>query len=199
MYKRILTLLASVMLIVCLAITASAAIRGRNIEDLDREINLPLTSFVITGSSAYVPVTSSTTPGLEYDNVLPDIVWADNETTAAVVTFQVPTTYVSDLSFKLLCDQSSAASTTNYVDFDIYINKDGTNTWDSAATNNTPVALDLTAGSSQYVDLTPTAAEISSLAAGDWVTLRLWRDNTTGTGTADLEVYGVSAIYKADQ
>jgi hypothetical protein len=202
MFKKIATLLLAVMLIAVLATSASALIRGRNIEDLTRSINIPIQDFSITGSSAYAPLTASTAPGLEMDNLIPDIVWADGETTKAVVSFQLPATYVGenvgDLTFNLLCDQSTASSTTSYVDFDIYINTNGAGNWDAAAVNNTATALTLTAGSTQKVTLTLGAVETAALNPGDWITLEIWRDDTA-TGTADLEVYGVTVNYKADQ
>jgi hypothetical protein len=204
MFKKIATLLLAVMLIAVLATSASALIRGRNIEDLTRSINIPIQEFSISGTSAYTPLSASTTPGLEMDNLIPSMVWSDGEAASkAVVTFQLPATFVGenvgDLTFNLLCDQSTASSTTSYVDFDIYINTNGAGNWDAAAVNNAATALTLTAGSTQKVTLTLGAVETAALNPGDWITLEIWRDDTTGTGTADLEVYGVTVNYKADQ
>jgi hypothetical protein len=151
--------------------------------------SLPLTSFLFENTAA--PLSTSSTPGLEIDNVIPNINWADGETSAVQVTFRVPDDYLSGGDFRLLCD-SSNASTPEKVDFDVYVNTSGS-TWDAAATNQTPVALTLSAGSPETVTLT-VATDFSSLVAGKYVTLRLWRDNVS-TGTGDLEVSYVSFYY----
>lgn len=161
-------------------------------------IQLPLMGFAVetggngsTVGSATAPLTSSTTPGMELDDAMLSIVWADNETSPIQVTFRVPADYLSTGRFKLFCTESGT-STPNQVDFDVYVNTDGTAS-DSSATGQTPVALAGTSSTPDEITLTP-ATDFDSLAAGSWVTLRLWRDNVA-TGTNDLELKGVVFEY----
>ncbi len=152
-------------------------------------VNLPINSFLSSADSS--PITTSTAPGLEIDNILPDINWADNETTPVLVTFKVPGDYLSGGAFQLFCD-SSNSTTPEQVDFDVYINGHGT-AWDSSVTGQTPVAVSTGAGTPCIVTLTP-ATDFTSLAAETVVTLRLWRDNVSD-GTGDLEVYYCEFYY----
>jgi len=156
----------------------------------ERSFTLPLFGFV---SNDGVVLTSSTAPGLEIDDLVPNIVWADGETTPVQITFRVPSDYSSGGAFRLLCTESDS-TTPNQVDFDVYVNKDGTAA-DASASNQTPVALAGTTSTPDVVTLTP-ATDFTSLAAGDWVTIRIWRDNTAN-GTGDLEVKGVEFFYTA--
>lgn len=162
-------------------------------------IQLPLTAFVVetggngsTVGTATAPLTASTTPGMEMDDNMLSIVWADGETSPIQVTFRVPDDYVSGGIFKVIATESGT-STANQVDFDVYVNSDGTAS-DSAATDQTPVALAGTSSTPDEVTLTP-ATDFSALSAGKWVTLRLWRDDVA-TGTNDLELKGVVFSYR---
>lgn len=161
-------------------------------------IQLPLNTFIqesggdgSTVGTDPVPLTASTKPGLEIDDNMVSVVWADGETTPIQVTFRVPSDYVSSGRFKVLATESGT-STANQVDFDVYVNSDGVPS-DSAATGQTPVALAGTSSTPDEVTLTP-ATDFASLTAGKWVTLRLWRDDVA-TGTNDLEVKGVVFEY----
>ena len=156
----------------------------------ERGFTLPLMGFILSDSS---PITASTAPGIEVDDLIPNIVWADGETTPVMVTFRVPTDYSSGGAFRIIATESDS-TTPNQIDFDVYVNKDGVAA-DSAATGQTPVALAGTAATPDVVTLTP-ATDFSALTAGSWVTLRIWRDNTA-TGTGDLEVKGVEFYYTA--
>jgi len=161
----------------------------------ERSIPLPLMGFLSDTDAS--PLSTSSNPGLEIDDLIPNIVWADGETTPVVTTFRVPSDYSSGGAFRLLCTESDS-TTPNQVDFDVYVNRSGS-ALDAAATGQTPVAL----GTGSYtatpvvVTLTP-ATDFASLAAGDWVTLRIWRDNAAA-GTGDLEVKGVEFYYTASQ
>jgi hypothetical protein len=160
---------------------------------IEREIALPLGSFGIKDTG--VPLTASTTPGFEEDDAMPNIVWADGETSPVIQSFRVPTDYSSGGAFRVLATESDS-TTPNEIDFDVYVNADGTAV-DASATGQTPVALAGTTSTPDVVTLTP-ATDFASLAAGQWVTLRIWRDNTAA-GTGDLEVKGVSFHYTASQ
>jgi hypothetical protein len=146
--------------------------------------------FILSDAS---PITATTAPGIEVDDLIPNIVWADGETTPVMITFRVPTDYSSGGAFRVIASESDS-TTPNQIDFDVYVNKDGVAA-DSAATGQTPVALAGTAATPDVVTLTP-ATDFSSLTAGSWVTLRIWRDNVAA-GTGDLEVKGVEFYYTA--
>jgi len=168
-------------------------ITAADIANIVRYYQLPLNSFLFENTGA--PLSTSTTPGLEIDDAIPGIVWADGETSAVMVTFVIPEDYASGGAFKVIATESGA-STPNQIDFDVYVNADGVAA-DSAATGQTPVALAGTSSTPDVVTLTP-ATDFDSLAAGNWVTLRIWRDDTA-TGTNDLEVKGVSFFYTATE
>ena len=161
---------------------------------IERVIQFQPSSFINQDTSP-APVTSSTTPGLEIDNLLTSLVWADGETTASQVMFKVPADYSSGGAFRLLCDESGD-TTRNQVDFSVYVNTTGS-AWDAAATDQTPVAMTSVAGTSETVTLT-VATDFASLAAGQFVGLNLWRDNTA-TGTNDLELYYAEFYYTANE
>jgi len=170
----------------------TGSVGAGEVADVVRYMNLPLMSFVHNGSAA---ITASTAPGLEDDDNMPGIVWADGETTPVEVSFRVPGDYASGGAFKLFATESDS-TTPNEVDFDVYVNADGTAA-DSSATGQTPVALAGTTSTPDEVTLT-VATDFESLAAGSLVTLRIWRDNTAD-GTGDLEVKNVAFYYTATQ
>ena len=156
------------------------------------QVQIPLTSAILNDQTSIEVLSESTAPGLEFDNAMAAIVWADGETTPIQVSFTVPADYGSAGVLKVLC-ADSASSTRNQVDFYTYVNSDDT-AWDTAVTNQTPVALASTiATHPELVTLTP-ATDFASLAAGDVVILGLWRDDTAD-GSADLEMYG-NAIFE---
>lgn len=168
----------------------TGGVTAAEIANVVRYYQLPLMSFTHNGSA---PITASTAPGLEVDDLISNIVWADGETTPIQTTFRVPSDYASGGAFKIFATESDS-TTPNQVDFDVYINSDGSAA-DSSASNQDPVAM--TGTTPEEVTLTP-ATDFASLAAGNWVTLRIWRDNTAD-GTGDLEVKGVAFYYTATQ
>jgi hypothetical protein len=175
-----------------LTLNGTGVITATNIADTTRHIQLPIGAFVFDGG---LPVTDSTAPGYEEDDLIPNIVWADGETTPVFQSFRVPYDYASGGTFKVLATESDS-TTPNEIDFLVYVNADGAAA-DSAATGQTPVALAGTESTPDEVSLT-VAADFASLAAGKWVTLSIWRDNTA-TGTGDLEVKGAAFEYTAKQ
>jgi hypothetical protein len=156
----------------------------------ERSFTLPLFGFVSNDGAV---LTDSTAPGIEIDDLIPNIVWADGETTPVAITFRIPSDYSSGGAFRVIATESNS-TTPNQVDFDVYINKDGVAA-DASATGQTPVALAGTTSTPDEVTLTP-ATDQASFAAGAWVTLRIWRDDTA-VGTGDLEVKGVEFFYTA--
>lgn len=168
--------------------TVSAA----DIANVVRYFQLPLNGFVLDDAT---PVSGLTAPGFEIDDLIPNIVWADAETTPIVITFVIPEDYASGGAFKVLATESDS-TTPNQIDFDVYVNSDGVAA-DASATGQTPVALAGTTSTPDMVTLTP-ATDFAALAAGQWVTLRIWRDDAAD-GTGDLEIKGVTFFYTATQ
>lgn len=153
-------------------------------------VNLPLENFRLVDAAE---ITTSTTPGYEVDDNMMSLVWADGESASAIQTFLVPPNYGRNGRFVLMATASAIEATPNKIDFDVYVNKAGTDS-DAAVTDQTPVALTKYASSSpSKVTLVP-ATDFQTVSGGDWVTIRICRDDP-GSGTADLEVKSVSFIY----
>ena len=175
-------------------ITGTGTISATIIADVVRYFQLPLMSFIIHDGTISLP-SASTTPGIEVDDLIPALVWADGEATPVSITFRVPDDYASGGAFKVFATESDSTSP-NQIDFLVYVNKDALAA-DAAATDQTPAALDQNTATGSEVTLT-VATDFSALAAGHWVTLNIWRDDTAD-GTGDLEVKGVVFYYTATQ
>ena len=174
---------------------ATFTISGTFAFSRERSFTLPLNTFSYAADASPVKVTTAGIPGLEIDDVIPGIVWADGEASPVLVTFRVPTDYSSGGAFRLICTES-VSTTPNRVDFDVYVNRSG-RAAASSASDQTPVVLAGTTSTPSVVTLTP-ATDFASLAAGDWVTIRIWRDDDAAFGaTGDLEVKGVEFFYTA--
>ena len=158
-----------------------------------RNIQLPLGSFLLEDTAA--PLTTSTVPGMEIDDGKPALVWADGETSSSQITFRVPYDYSSGGAFKLMASESDS-TTPNQVDFAVLVDVEGVAT-DTSATNQTPVALAGTTATPDEITLT-VATDFASLAAGNYVTLEIWRDDAAD-GTGDLELRHVVFSYTASQ
>jgi hypothetical protein len=114
-----------------------------------------------------------------------------------MLTFKIPADYKSGGAFRVVVDESNS-TTPNELDFVVYVSQDAsTSGWDSAASDQTPVALAGTAGTPDVLALS-VQTDFSSLAAGDIVTLSAWRDDTA-TGTGDLELYYLEFYYTANR
>jgi hypothetical protein len=157
-------------------------------DDVARYMQIPLTGFTVSG----VTVTSTTAPGTEVDDLIPNIVWADGETTPAQFTFRVPADYHSSGCFKLFVSESDS-TTPNQVDFNVYVNKgDNTTAVATMESDETPVTMVGTIP--ETITLTPATA-FTVILPGDWVTFNVWRDNVIN-GTGDLELKGIVFEYK---
>jgi len=166
-----------------------------NMADVERV--LPFTVGNFTESGNYLTALSAdTAPGYENHNNSTAIVWDDGEATPVQLMFKVPADYSSGGAFRAVCDEDGSA-TASEVDFAVYVNADGGAAWDSSTTNQTPVALAVQAGTPELVTLS-VATDFASLAAGDIVTLQVWRDDTAN-GTNNLELYYLEFYYTATQ
>lgn len=162
---------------------------------IERPVQFNTQDLLVENDGTPAPLTTSTAPGLEEDNDVTSVVWADGETTPVRVEFRVPADYKSGGAFRAFCDESDS-TTPNEVDFQVFVNSDGS-AWDSSPTDQTPVALAGTAGTPDMVTLS-VATDFSALSAGDVATLELWRDDTAD-GTGDLELYYLEFFYTANQ
>ena len=120
-------------------------------------------------------------------------------------TFRVPDNWTSGATFKIVCaneplsdTDGSAEDTPNYIDWDLVIHKlvaGGSET----RYDQTPVTL--VAGSAHQV-VTLTYATSSDIAAGDMVTVRIWRTfgaaGTAQDSTLDLRIFDVAFRYTAE-
>ncbi len=158
-----------------------------------KSIPLFLGSFRIEDTGA--PLTTSTTPGWEEDDNVANLVWADSETSHAVITFPVPDDYSSGGAFRVICSDSDGDASPVAVDFMVYTITDGSIV--AGGTAQTAVAKAATTVTPEVVTLTP-ATDFASLASGDWIALEIWRDNVL-LGVSDLEVKGVEFFYTATQ
>jgi hypothetical protein len=170
-------------------ITATGLITTTHIADTTRSLNLPIGSFFVES----VPVAVATTPGLEENDNVVGLVWADAEATPAAINFRVPEDYASGGAFEVVATQSGT-TTFNQVDFQVYTANTGA-AYGATVTDQTPVALTLLEGTPSTVTLT-VATDFASLAAGTLVALEIWRDDTAD-GTDALEVQAVTFYYTA--
>jgi len=179
----------------------TGGVTATEIADVVRYIQLPLGGFVSEVSpSVLADLTTTTVPGWEIDDYVPALVWADGEVTPAVVSFKIPSDWISGGTFKIWCSESES-TTPQQVDFEIWVNRDDA-AFDAAAVAETPVALATTGGNTatNEVVLLDSTTFDSLVAADDWITLKIWRDNASPpNGTGDLEVKGVAFYYTASQ
>lgn len=181
---------------------STGAISAGEIADVVRYFELPLTEFMVengngsTVGTSCAPLTASTTPGMEIDDNMAGIVWADGETSPIQITFRVPDDYASGGAFKVVATESNS-TTANEIDFDVYVQAMSGVTADASATGQTPVAVAGDTCSPAESTLSVTT-DFAALVAGSYVTLRLWRDDTAN-GTGDLELKSVAFYYTATQ
>lgn len=201
-----------------LDIQVNVGSRGAMLEDATtvstHRITLPQEAVTIQKTLLFTPqmfidattgetIDAGEAPGLSIDNLLVDLDWADGETDKAQVTFRVPYDYLTGGYFRAWADESTsfpaAGTSASYaaIDFEVLINAD-TTAFDAALTNQTPVALAGNAGSPEELTLT-VVTDFASLAAGQLVTLNIWRENTLYTGTPNLEIYYVEFVYTAKE
>lgn len=163
------------------------------------------------GGTTTIPLTTVTTPSLETENSALCMNWGETETSYAQVTFRVPSDYVDSGGFRVLCDQDGdpdygSGESHCEISFAMRIHTvDAETAW---ATVDYPVDVygsrvalaGVQHGSPEVVTL-PIG---ETLAAGNLVTLNIWRTNDTSSeGTnanaaAHLEVYYVEFYYSAN-
>ena len=155
-----------------------------------RCVELPLANFLI--ATTFGTITTTSNPTLAFNDQMPTIVYADGETTPIMQTFRVPGDYSSGGSFRVFCTEPTIATLNNEIDFDVIVNQNASGPR-ITRTNQTPVALSQSTGQNNIVTLTP-STDFGSLATNEYVTFRIWRDNTVAA-TGDLEIKAVEFVY----
>lgn len=143
----------------------------------------------------------STAPaGLDYENDAPKVLFDDTTPEGIYWQFRMPSDYSSALALKLVYTMASA--TTGTIEFEVSVWAASDN--ESAVTlsydtvNNGSEAVPGTAGLTSDLSITLTNAD--SVAAGDLVRVKLFRDAndaTNDTATGDLELWAASLEYTA--
>lgn len=138
--------------------------------------------------------------GLVYENQLPVLLFDDSTAEYVYWRFKMPDDYSSSPVLKLIYSMASAASGTIEMDAQVWATSDGeatgTESYDTAntATETVPGTAGLTSA------LSITLTNNDSLAAGDLVAIKLYRDATDATNdtaTGDLELRAISLTYTA--
>ena len=120
----------------------------------------------------------------------PGIRWYCCIVTPVYVTFRAPDNYRTGGTFKVLCYQSALNTA---ISADMLVNTpSSTSSWSSTFGSQSVVTVSTANVVSPFA---VTLAPGGTIAAGDWVTLRLWRSSNSSTGT--LSVLGVEFYYNA--
>lgn len=155
-------------------------------------LELPMAAFVVNSSATWptngiAPLSASTIPGYEYDDSILGVVWADGETTPIEQTFVVPNDYVSGGAFEAFFTRSGVADPPS-VDHEVWINRNAY-ARDVSATNQSATELNYMYSSSPQEVALSVTTDFATLAVGDRVTFKMWRDDTD-TSPDDLELKG---------
>ena len=144
---------------------------------------------------AYTPLSTSTTPSLRTRAASKTgfVRWADGNETRIQKKFRVPTDYKSGGAFRVLIGQSGAGENPPAIDYEVFVDRTGA-AFDTAATNQTPSQINTVGNGSVEQKTLAVTTDFASLAAGDFVTVNFWRDDTT-PGTSDLELYYAEFYY----
>ena len=165
------------------------------------------------GGTVIYDIADAAQPGYETNNGALSINWGDGTTSYAVVTFRVPADYSSGGAFRVLTDQDGDPATESDCEIEFQVKShtvDGISAWSTVdypidhVGEKVELGLEVH-GSPTVVTLTPTGA---TFAAGNIVTLMLWRSNQSlasvalgganANATADLEVFYVEFFYSTN-
>jgi hypothetical protein len=143
---------------------------------------------------------SANPPGLAFSQSRPKLLFDDTTPQLAYWVFRMPANYASGLVAKIQYSMASAVA--NEVDFEVSVmavtDADAqdldSDSYDTANSGSATVP-----GTAGYLDeISVTLSNADSVAAGDWVALRLARDADDATNddaTGDAEVWNVSLEY----
>lgn len=170
-----------------------------------RSVALPLPSFCSDTGTACIPLTNATEPSMEESissgGNIPVVKWDDNEATPASINFRVPLDFLEAGQLRLIMStEATGQGVAAYYDYDTYVSTiNGSTALDTSVTNPAAAQLTISAsaggqGSPEEVTLTP--ADWSALSAGQLVTARVFRDDTTAS---DLYLWHAEFIYTAKE
>jgi len=138
--------------------------------------------------------------GLDYENDAPKILFDDTTPEGVYWQFRMPSDYSSALAIKLVYSMATATSGTIEFEVSVWAATDNesavTASYDTVNTGTETVPG--TAGLTSDLSITLTNAD--SVAAGDLVRVKLFRDaddGTNDTATGDLELWAASLEYTA--
>ena len=141
-------------------------------------------------------------PGLEWENSRPQLLFDDTTPEICYWTFRWPADYLSGPILKVQYKMDTATSGTVEFEASVMAVSDGdsanvdTDSYDTANSGSATVP-----GSTGYLDeISITLTNADSVAAGDFVSIRLARDaddGTNDTATGDCEVIAASLEYTA--
>jgi len=160
---------------------------------IEREKELPIGAFLHEEGTE---LTSSTIPNFAVEDGILGLTWDDAQTTQIQITFRVPADYSSGGAFRVMT-KASNTTTQNYIGYDVFVNRTGLIVDSSGTTQTTVVCTDDASSPGQAV--LPVATDFASLAAGDWITFSIWRDDNALAGTAAMELFGATFYYTATQ
>jgi hypothetical protein len=174
-----------------------------------RSLTLPLPSFIITnnsigGQSSQISNTTAaflatnSAPAATVANSMPTIQWNGYALQASPISvlFRIPADYATGGTIVLMCTQSV---TGQQISFDMWNRQQypGTTPATTASLQATYMIVGTNTSSISTVILTPINALISA-AAGDWLTVRIWRDSGMPPPQAGyLNLHGVTFTYQA--
>uniref|UniRef100_A0A6H1ZKM1 Uncharacterized protein n=1 Tax=viral metagenome TaxID=1070528 RepID=A0A6H1ZKM1_9ZZZZ len=184
-------------------ITGTGDITATNIADVTRSIQLPLAAAIYdnAGSWDVIGNDGTTSPGIDYVDGIPAIIYATSAETASIAwTFIVPADYSSGLSFRMMVSSSSNTSYDSLgLDWVLFVNNFST-AFDAAAFAQTAVANTnaFPATSNVLLTFTADATAAADIAAGDVVTVGFFNNDGRTVG-ATTEIKAVEGRYTAIQ
>jgi len=192
--------------------TSTGTISATEIADVTREIDIPLSGFMISpiGTGYYLLVgndgasTPQTSPGITLVDAIPKLVWASGEQGASIMySFIVPGTYTSSLSFRLAASTDTDTAATSWgFDWGLFVNNSAT-AFDAASYVQDFVACAEGSPSTKnaFFTLTADATAAADVAAGDIVTVVIFPyDVRVGPGAGGTtELISIQARYTATQ
>jgi hypothetical protein len=162
---------------------------GYTYSGLGKTLELPLSSFLVSGTSS---MTGYTYPYTSYNRGQLAIVYGYGRITPVVTAFRVPADYKSGGVFRMLVAETATnISTPAEVCFEAFYNRSG-KAVDTAGSTQRCVSAPKTTTTPGLITLT-VATDFTSLQAGDIVAFKFWRRH--GAATGPLYINAVDFFY----
>ncbi len=171
-------------------------------------VRLPITDFIAIDTdtndlNATLDITEYGLPTLTLSSPGLALVWDSAEESRVLATFRIPSDYSSGGNFRVFVDETPVTATTllqspSFIDFRVRVEADGIK-WGTESAQHAAVSLSTDLGTPELVTLTVSTENVT-FAAGDVVSLELWRSATApGDGgvesTRSLYLYYVEFYY----